>query len=241
MLPNALSMIVLVLFAVISPPMGIIGAVVPSASTSVTIQVPVLKNPVIIDGKLTSPTEWADASRNNLTLYCYLGNDANCNNAIRDDAQTTIFTKHDDKWIYFFYEVYFPKQFAPPCPNTDLCPKAYALYCWSANGIAPWEACDKVLIGFDKNGGSYVDDLYINATVQGVSDTELRGGQRNVVGTASYDGAFYYRFEFRKMLNSGDGYDWSMKASHTYGVGVPNDGLFTVAFGLCRLPSHVWI
>jgi KaiC/GvpD/RAD55 family RecA-like ATPase len=224
-------MILLAFFAVTSLHVGIIGADVPSASNLVTIQVPVLKNPVIIDGKLTSPTEWADASRNNVTLNCYTGYDVSCNNAIRDDVQTTIFTKHDDKWIYFFYEVYFLKQFAPPCPNADLCPKAYAQYCWSASGSSPWKACDKVLIGFDEHGGSYIDDLYINATAPGVSDVDLPGGQRNVVGTANYDGTFYYRFEFRKMLDSGDGYDWSLKAGHTYGVGIPTDGLFTVAFG----------
>ncbi len=49
---------------------------------------------------------------------------------------------------------------------------------------------------------------------------DTKGGcQNNVEGAASYD-EWYYRFEFRKMLDSEDGVDWILNPGEL--VGNPN-------------------
>lgn len=61
-------------------------------------------------------------------------------------------------------------------------------------------------------------DLYGWTGGEWFFDTE-GGCQNNVEGAASYDG-WYYRFEFRKMLDQGDGVDWILNPGEL--VGNPN-------------------
>jgi hypothetical protein len=75
---------------------------------------------------------------------------------------------------------------------------AIALY---TGPCCPWVESDYSYLSF----GEGTWDAYGWDESQWHTDTDA-GGQNDVEGAASHDGTYYW-FEFRKRLNSGDGYD----------------------------------
>lgn len=179
------------------------------------IQVPVLKNKVIIDGKISTITEWSDASRTNLTLLCA----ELCELAKVDTAGLTLQTKHDEKWFYFLYRVDWPKELGRKADDS-----VQIRYYWSPP--TPWEHQDVAAVRLD-SGNDYWGSYNADGTFVQYTDTEL-GGQNNVEGMGSND-AKYYWFEFRKELTSDDGFDWTLVAGKNYGNPL-RDGLLEVHF-----------
>lgn len=187
-----------------------IGPQTSGAPTS--IQVPILKNSVKLDGKITSAAEWSDASITNLTLLCSTG----CEFAPVDMAELILQTKHDDKWFYFLYRVNWPAAHVFQGEDID---SAMVRYYWWAP--PPWEYQDLAQVG-----RSWTNDIYIVGS-QSFNDIDF-GGRNNVEGKGTHDGRYYW-FEFRKELNSRDGADWTFEVGTTYGNPLV-DGLLSIQF-----------
>lgn len=156
-----------------------------------------LQNAVILDGIISSPSEWADAAP--ITVSLGLGVPPG-----PPYVPAEIWSKHDSAWVYFLFRITWPSN------ETDKSDTGRVEYFWS------------------KSGTQYSDlgsVSYANETHDGYGcchdgmlfymDTDA-GGKNNVEGAATHDGTHYW-FEFRKALNSGDGYDWTLVAGHTYG------------------------
>jgi hypothetical protein len=86
----------------------------------------------------------------------------------------------------------------------------------------PWARSDFSALSFSGKTA----DLYGWDDTRWYADSES-GGQNDVEGAASYSGDSYC-FEFRKRLNSGDGYDWNLKAPRLVNlmIGLFDDGEF---------------
>jgi KaiC/GvpD/RAD55 family RecA-like ATPase len=184
-----------------------------SVATPPSIQVPVLKNWVRLDGKISSTAEWSDASETSLILLCATG----CDLAPVDMTQLTLWTKHDDKWFYFLYRVDWPG--AQVLTDSE---SVRVRYSWKAP--TPWEYQDSGLVGTSR-----ADDYWVSYAVSSewLADVDV-GGRDNVEGKGTHDGRYYW-FEFRKELNSGDGADWVFEVGNTYGNPLV-DGLLSVDF-----------
>ena len=76
-------------------------------------------------------------------------------------------------------------------------------------------------IGGVRQDGLTLDGYGIESGGPPLMDADaLPPGENNVEGLGSYDGTHYW-FEFRKELDSGDSYDWSLDPGQIYGL---NDG-----------------
>lgn len=160
-----------------------------------------LQNPVILDGVISSPSEWADATPIMVSLGVFPGSLP----LVAPYVPAEVWSKHDSVWVYFLFRIAWPSN------ETDKSHTGRVEYFWS------------------KSGTQYSDlgsVSYANETHDGYGcchdgmlfymDTDA-GGKNNVEGAASHDGTHYW-FEFRKALNSNDGYDWTLVAGHTYGL-----------------------
>jgi hypothetical protein len=164
-----------------------------------------LVNPVVIDGQKSSPDEWADTSRYDVALNLVW----NWPNRIveRSDKVLSVRFKNDAVWLYMFYQIEWPSS------ELDTRDGGFIeLFSgWTGSG---WSESDY--------GGTFLEgtnvDFYSWTGGEWFADTDT-GGQNNVEGAVSYDG-WYYRIEFRKMLDSGDGFDWSLSPGEL--VGSPN-------------------
>lgn len=152
---------------------------------------PWLSNEVTLDGEMTTADEWSDATCVDLDL--------NVTQSPEDDVgagvPTRWWVKNDAEWVYLLAMV----------PDTGS--EVYGAWLggfWGEYG-PPWEHSDEVWLdqegvawdgyGWDEESWSY--------------DTDASPpGENNAEGAAVHDGAYYW-FEFRKALDSGDGYDWS--------------------------------
>jgi hypothetical protein len=121
--------------------------------------------------------------------------------------------KNDDLWLYMLYKIAWRES------ETDPGDMAFIEIFIGPYG-PPWAASDYGALSFS---GATVD-LYGWDDARWYSDTEA-GGQNDVEGAASYSGDSYY-FEFRKRLNSGDGYDWTLEAPQLVNlmIGLFDDG-----------------
>jgi hypothetical protein len=91
--------------------------------------------------------------------------------------------------------------------------EASIAYFWPHPYTGLWEHSDGNVV--DQDG--YTRDLYGWDEKMFYDDTLASpAGQNNVEGAASRD-ATYSWFEFRKALDSGDGYDWSWAPGETQG------------------------
>jgi len=74
-----------------------------------------------------------------------------------------VWTKHDDKWLYFLFQVPFNSNLIVQgaCQSQGLCPEADIKYCWSPAGKAPWTACDQGWVGMGDEGGVYSADGWL--------------------------------------------------------------------------------
>jgi KaiC/GvpD/RAD55 family RecA-like ATPase len=183
-----------------------------------------------MDGKPTTANEWSDASKISLSLRCgiagldwiYCGWEGAT--APVEPLDVVVWAKHDGSWLYLLYQIpQITYQYRSG-------PEVWINYCFSGTGKAPWTGCDLGSLYLNLTDRSnYVNDEYFYRGRTGGNDVTKFGGQRNAIGAATFDDRYYW-FELRKMLNSGDGADWVMLPSKTYGIwGV--DGLITLSFG----------
>ena len=160
-----------------------------------------LMYPVILDGLKSSPYEWADAIPYEVALdLVWNWPDRRVE---RSDKVLRATFKNDAEWLYMFYQIEWPNAEEDPASGGFI-----ELF------FDPPSADDYSMVGV----GSMTVDLYGWTGGEWFFDTE-GDGQNNVEGAASYDG-WYYQFEFRKMLDSGDGVDWSLDPGEL--VGSPN-------------------
>lgn len=174
-------------------------------------------NAVRLDGKMTQSDEWSDTPENHLSLPCA----ASCALSDVKTVDFVVWAKHDATWLYILYRVDWPTSRGLENDGT------YLRYCWGRLGGHPWQFCDATLVKPAQFGAT--GDFWTAYAIRDdqFDDTEL-GGQNNVQGTMTHDGAHYW-FEFRKPLDSGDGHDWILAVGETYGIeGV--DGRMTVEF-----------
>ena len=156
-------------------------------------------NSVVLDGKITSSDEWSatDAFATSLDLVeCWPDGQV-----INNFTVMTVWSKNDDTWLYLLYKIAWPPS------EIDSNDKAYIQI--FIGPCCPWVFNDLGWVSF----GGQTDDGFAYNDEPGDSDTNA-GGQNDMEGAASYDGAFYW-FEFRKRLNSGDGCDWTLLPGQT--------------------------
>jgi hypothetical protein len=131
----------------------------------------------------------------------------------------TVWLKHDDTWLYILFRVsWFLSRFDPRNEGA-------IMYFWPAPFTGLWAHSDIGTISL-ANGPW---DGYAWDEHRWYDDVTDGGGQNNVQGTVTYTkccsvlqpgsqpGSPYYLFEFRKLLNSGDGCDWTLLVGNTYG------------------------
>ncbi|MFX1456844.1 MAG: ABC transporter substrate-binding protein [Promethearchaeota archaeon] len=101
----------------------------------------------------------------------------------------TVRFKNDEDWLYILYEI--PKAQLETAPEWAGIEGFWEFF--SDSGVVELGGTTRDEYGWD--GTQFYNDIY-------------NSGYNNVEGTGSYDD-IYYRFEFRKELNSGDPLDWS--------------------------------
>ena len=168
-------------------------------------------NSVVLDGKITSSDEWAatDAFATSLDLVeCWPDGQR-----IKNFAVMTVWSKNDDTWLYMLYKIAWPPS---EIDSNDI-----AFIEIFIGPCCPWAQIDQGCLLF----GGQTWDGYAYNSEEMYADTDA-GGQNDVEGAATYDGAFYW-FEFRKRLNSGDGYDWTLLPAQTVSLmgGVWDDSI----------------
>ena len=162
-----------------------------------------LLNPVTFDGQITSSEEWADTDTYEVSL------DKACcwpNKQVEENAAVmTVRFKNDDLWLYMLYKIAWP---VSDIDSNDAC--GITLF---TGPCCPWAESDSSGLSFD----GVTLDWYGWDDSQWYTDTDA-SGQNDVEGAASHDGTYYW-FEFRKRLNSGDGYDWALTPPQIVGDG----------------------
>jgi CSLREA domain-containing protein len=164
-----------------------------------------LHNPVTLDGEITSPEEWADTVAFDISLDKAWGWPDKQTEP--SDKTVTARFKNDGEWIYILYQLPWLASDTDPDDGASI-----ALFCFG--GCGSWDVNDTSVVGFDDATG----DAYGWTGSQWTSDIDS-GGANDVEGAASHDGTSYW-YEFRKRLDSGDGYDWILDPPQL--VGHPN-------------------
>ena len=160
-----------------------------------------LINEVTLDGVLSSE-EWTDAIPYNISLYQESGWPTPTYS--QSDKVLTVRFKNDGEWLYMFYEV--------PWSGLESPPESAGLSYHNFTGN-PQTNSDSGWVGL---GGGTVD-YYGWDGANWLNDTDA-SGQNDTEGAGTYDNVNdIYRFEFRKRLDSKDGYDWRMIPGETYG------------------------
>ena len=148
--------------------------------------------PVTFDGKMTTAKEWSDTIPVDLALLGWHGGPIT--------VSARVWIKNDNTWLYLLYRVEWS------AGDTDPLDRGYIANFWDWIGEPPplWNQSDGSFIEFD--GVKF--DVYGWDETRWYNDTDASpSGENNVEGVATHDGTYYW-FEFRKELNSGDGYDW---------------------------------
>ncbi len=113
---------------------------------------------------------------------------------------------NDQTWLYLLYRIEWP------AGNYSVEDVALIVYVWSFNGSSRSD------IGGPRQDGLTLDGYGIESGGPPLLDTEAFPlGENNVEGAGTYDGT-YYRCEFRKKLDSRDGYDWVLQLGKVYGL-----------------------
>ena len=160
---------------------------------AVTVTSGWLTFPVTFDGEMTTVEEWSDTTPVDITLLeWHVG---------PGTVSARVWIKNDDTWLYMLYRVEWLAGDIDPFDG------GYIEYFWDWIGEPSplWAHSDFSFIEFD----NATLDLYGWNETRWSDDTEASPpGENNVEGAVTYDGTYYW-FEFRKELNSDDGYDWS--------------------------------
>ncbi len=167
------------------------------------------KNYVNVDGKITSPSEWSEATYTDTIIGYQWATQPPM-------ANMRVWTKNDQNYLYMLCRISAPS-------DVDINDEFAIHYYWPIyDGV--WAHGDKGYVSL--NG--YSGDQYILDGVLG--DDVASGGQNNFLAKGMISGGYYW-FEFRKDLNSGDGYDWALSPGQTIGVLPTQDGdAFTIGY-----------
>jgi Zn-dependent metalloprotease len=155
-----------------------------------------LGSPVSLDGRITSPAEWSDAVPQDLTLPK--------GSSGPDTVPARFWMKNDANWLYILERVTWS---GPTSARSD----GDISYYWDWYD-GKWPHSDLGGVNFD---GTTFDGYGWDET------TWYDDPVNNVQGAATHDGTYYW-FEFRKALDSGDGYDWTFVPGGTYGTRPPD-------------------
>jgi hypothetical protein len=158
-----------------------------------------LKNKVRIDGKISSPGEWADAT---CTSSIFRVPDYNNGLDWGDGIPAVWWIKNDGKWVYLLVRV--PSRYGEPGG-------VFFNHYWPGPYVDGWAHSDGAGVPIDGkasdthgwDGRNWKDD----------ADS---GGSNDVVGAAHQDESYYW-FEMKKPLDSGDGLDWDWRAGGSTG------------------------
>ncbi len=167
-----------------------------------------LRDPVALDGRMTSASEWVEATPVDLTLLKWHTGPQSVN--------SRWWVKNDAQWLYLLCRIEWPAE------DVDINDGGQIDYFWPSGSCCPWEQSD---LGYAGLGGDTVD-LYGWDESSWSRDTDA-GGTNDVEGTGSHDGTHYW-FEFRKRLDSRDGFDWSFQPGQTVGTGFGGDLLVSL-------------
>ncbi len=146
-----------------------------------------LFNPITLDGAITSPSEWAESVGYDMSPLDRRWGWPDPQVEPSNKSLKAWF-KNDEIWLYMLYQIPWPVAEADSTRDWG-----FILQGGSDSG---WVKFQTTFDGYGFNGTEWSSD------VEG-------GGQNNVEGAVSYDNMSYW-FEFRKMLDSGDGLDWSL-------------------------------
>jgi parallel beta-helix repeat protein len=141
-----------------------------------------------LDGAITSPNEWTESPVYGISLDRVWGwpdRQVEPNNKSLNAR-----FKNDGVWLYMLYQIPWSAN------ETDLNDGAFIELFSSESDYGHLSFSNTTYDFYGWDGSRWLDDTQA-------------GGQNNVEGAASYDGTYYW-FEFRKMLDSGDGVDWSL-------------------------------
>jgi len=158
-----------------------------------------LTQPVTLDGRITTAEEWSDAIPVDLTLRGEKSGSL---------IPARVWIKNGHEWLYILMSVEWPAD------DIDQGDHFKIMYGWRNDSA---EIRDEALVAFDgRTGDEYV--VKVDEVEQiSYEDTNMSPpGENNAEGGASHDGTHYW-FEFRKELDSGDGYDWVFVPGQTYG------------------------
>ncbi|MFX1325134.1 MAG: ABC transporter substrate-binding protein, partial [Promethearchaeota archaeon] len=159
-----------------------------------------LVNEVTLDG-IASTGEWADTNLYNLPLYNVMGWPSTV--WLRSNKVLTTRFKNDGEWLYMLYEI--------PWIWSDDPPDSAGISLFSFFGN-PRTNTDS---GWLQIAGDVPVDYYGWNGYNWLFDTDV-SGQNDVEGVGVIDGNIY-RIEFRKRLDSKDGWDWSLTPGETVG------------------------
>lgn len=155
-----------------------------------------LRNPVSVDGDITFSNEWSDANKIELTIGTNYGRSPPFH-------EVTLWAKNDNTDLYLLYCIKFD------LTSYDLDDTAY-IYYLIPDPVSGYIFSDKSTV---HQLGPTWD--YHDLTTTWTNDL-TSGGENNVDGMGHFDGFFYW-FELKKPLNSGDGLDWILLHDETYG------------------------
>lgn len=176
---------------------ALFGTMLAEAQPNILISSSWRMNPVILDGGITNGEEWSEAFPVDLQL------------ALEQSSETVnarIWVVNDQAWLYLLYRIEWP------AGNYSAEDVALIVYVWSFNGTSSSD------IGGPRQDGLTLDGYGIEGGGPPLLDTEaFPPGENNVEGAGTYDGTYYW-FEFRKELDSRDGYDWALQLGKVYGL-----------------------
>lgn len=162
-----------------------------------------LKNPVTIDGELTSSDEWEEATPIDVVIGIY---DTGA------DFNLRVWAKNDKTDLYLLYRVQYPSS------SYDDADDAGIVYWWGEwDPLTGWEHSDAGFCSINPIYEGQTRDYYDFTEARPYEDVEATPpGENDFDGKGTYDGNSYW-FEMKKPLNSGDGYDWDFELGGTYG------------------------
>jgi TIR domain len=159
-----------------------------AASGILNINSPWLSKNIILDGKITTIEEWSDAICLDLTMDQ------------PREAPATLSSrwwfKNDAQWLYLLVRVPTVASFGD---------SAYIDYFWEHSDLSGIDLDGHSFDSYGYNDPNWSDDILASPP-----------GENNVKGGASGDTTYRW-FEFKKALNSGDGYDWNWAPGQTVG------------------------
>jgi len=158
--------------------------------------------PVTLDGKITDGQEWSEAIPVEFQLGLHLG-------TVPPFLNTKIWSLNDDECLYLLYRIEWP------AIDDDARDQASIAYFWPKwDPVTGWDYSDTSAVCRD---GAPIDQYGWDESQWYHDIFASPQGEISVEGAGTHDGTYYW-FEFRKKLNSGDGYDWNLKPCRDYGL-----------------------